>query len=236
MKSILSVIALATVVFTAQAVTLPPLTTIYQYICQGKTYAGSANPNYQPWEFIRGYALGTQSDSNSTTTTCYGQIDQTYAFLDQVTNGGYSALSHILSGDFSYVSSDVQTMTQNINNLVIQLSDQVIACQDSVKIKQLSTRTSKVSGFSNWVFTIGYGIFFDDIKGYLPEFMRPEVNQKIRSSVVEIYNIFSTWSSDPSTQRIECNNLGKQLGIFISETLEAKVDSDVPLVEAQKLN
>jgi hypothetical protein len=120
---------------------------------------------YQPWEFLRGYALGTQTDITSTTTTCYGQIDQTYAFLDQIASGSYGAINHILTGDFSYVSSDVQTLTQNFNNLVIQLSDQIIACQDSVKIKQLSTRTSKVSGATNWAFTVVYGIFFDQLKG-----------------------------------------------------------------------
>lgn len=170
MKSIVSVIALASVAFTTQAVTLPTLETIYKYVCAGKTYTDSSvSPavtytKYQPWEFIRGYALGTQSANTSTTTTCYGQVDQTYAFLDQIATGGYSALSHLLDGQFSYISSDVQTMTQNINNFVIQISDQVIACQDSVKIKQLSTRTSKVSGATNWIFTIVYGIFFDSIK------------------------------------------------------------------------
>ena len=172
MKSIVSVIALASVAFTTQAVTLPTLETIYKYVCAGKSYTQPTGvpgvtytfTAYQPWEFIRGYALGTQSANTSTTTTCYGQVDQTYAFLDQIATGGYSAISHLLDGQFSFITSDVQTLTQNINNLVIQLSDQVIACQDSVKIKQLSTRTSKVSGATNWIFTIVYGIFFDSIK------------------------------------------------------------------------
>jgi hypothetical protein len=46
----------------------------------------------------------------------------------------------------------------------------------------------------------------------------------------------STWSADPANNRFECNELGKQVGLFFSEILEAKVDSYVPLVEAQKLS
>jgi len=38
-----------------------------------------------------------------------------------------------------------------------------------------------------------------------------------------------------TNNKIDCFELGRQLGLFISETLEAKVDSYVPLVEAQKL-
>jgi hypothetical protein len=64
-------------------------------------------------------------------------------------------------------------MVQYVNNLAIQLSDQIIACQDGTKIKQLSTRTSKLSGFANWAFTIAYGIGFDYLKAYLPSFMQP---------------------------------------------------------------
>jgi hypothetical protein len=51
-----------------------------------------------------------------------------------------------------------------------------------------------------------------------------------------MYNIVSTYVSNPSVNRIEVNEFGKQLGLFISEVLEAKVDSYVPLVEAQKLS
>jgi hypothetical protein len=38
-----------------------------------------------------------------------------------------------------------------------------------------------------------------------------------------------------TANKIDCFELGRQVGLFISETLEAKVDSYVPLVEAQKL-
>jgi len=239
MKSILSLVALSTIAFTTNAYTLPALNTIYGYITAGKTYTdANGNPYkaYQPWEFLLGYAMGTQADITSTSTTCYGQVTQTYTFIDEIAVAGYSALNHILSADFSYVSSDVQTITQYFNNLVIQLSDQIIACQDAVKIKQLSTRTSKLSGATNWLFTIVYGIFFDQVKVYLPSFLQPQTNQKIGSSAYAIYNIVSTYVTNPSVNRIEINEFGKQIGLFISEVLEAKVVSYVPLVEAQKLS
>jgi len=88
MKSIISLIALSTIAFTAQAITLPSLNSIYQNVCAGKSYTKTVNGspvttiNYQPWELVRGYALGTQNDISSTTTTCYIQVDETYAFID----------------------------------------------------------------------------------------------------------------------------------------------------------
>ena len=76
-----------------------------------------------------------------------------------------------------------------VNNLIIQLNDQNIACQDGVKVKQLATRTSKVSGFFNWMFTITYGLTFDKfIKpnlGFLP---KPNGNQKLYDGVMSLYD------------------------------------------------
>jgi hypothetical protein len=50
-----------------------------------------------------------------------------------------------------------------------------------------------------------------------------------------VYNIVKPFAQSPATTKIDCWELGKQIGIFVSETLEAKVDSYVALVEAQKL-
>jgi hypothetical protein len=108
--------------------------------------------------------MGTQSDIDSTSTTCYLQVNETYAFIDKIVDGGYTALGSLVSGNFSQISSQVQQMVQYVNNLAIQMSDQILACQDAVKIKQLSTRTNKLSGLANWVFTIAYGIGFDYVK------------------------------------------------------------------------
>lgn len=114
------------------------------------------------------------------------------------------------------------------------MSDQTIACQDQLKIKQLQTRTNKISGFTNWAFTLAYGFAFDQIKSLIPfESLVPKTNQAIGDSGNKIYTIVSNYVSAP--QAIDCWDLGYQLGIFVSETLEAKVVTNVPLVEAQNL-
>lgn len=137
--------------------------------------------------------------------------------------------------DFSTSSANAQDMFQNLNNFVIQLSDQTIACQDSVKIKQLQTRTNKISGLTNWAFTLAYGFLFDKVKGSLPTFIPvPTTNQKVGDSGLALYHLISDFASG-TTSKIDCWSLGYQFGVFVSETLEAKVDSYVPLVEAQKL-
>jgi len=109
------------------------------------------------------------------------------------------------------------------------MSTQQIACQEIVKIKQLQTRTNTVSGFSNFGFTLLYGVFFDDIKGYLSFLPVPEGQQKIRTSGKAVYDIVS--QSFKSGTKIECFNFGLQIGTFISEILEAKTDNDVVLIE-----
>jgi hypothetical protein len=116
--------------------------------------------------------------------------------------------------------------------LVIQLSSQQIACQEIVKIKQLQTRTNTVSGFSNFGFTLLYGIFFDDIKGYLSFLPVPEGQQKLRTSGKAVYNMVSELFKSGS--KIECYDFGMQMGVFISEMLEAKTDNTVALIENLK--
>ncbi len=239
MRSILSLIALVTVAYVAQAQTsVTALNNLYSKVCKGKAYAAvGATPAYtayEPWEFIKGYALGSQNDISDTKSTCYGQVEQTYKFIDNMVDGGYSSVAQLLSGNFNTISDNVQILFQNMNNLIIQLSDQVIACQDSVKIKQLQTRTNKISGATNWAFTLAYGFLFDDIKKQLSFLPMPATNQKIRTSGLAVYDLVSTFAKDTS-QKIDCWDLGRQVGLFISETLEAKVDSYVPLIEAQKI-
>ena len=109
-------------------------------------------------------------------------MKETYKFLDTFVIEIYDIINYF---DFNTVSSKVQSLAQNVNNFVIQLSDQNIACQDGVKIKQLATRTSKLSGLFNWGFTIAYGLTFDDfVKPYLGFLPVPETNQQLKQGVV----------------------------------------------------
>lgn len=113
------------------------------------------------------------------------------------------------------------------------MSDQNIACQDSVKVKQLATRTSKLSGLFNWVFTIAYGLTFDDyIKpnlGFLPV---PETNQLIKTGFTGLYDQLDAFFNQGTV--FDCHELGKSWGIIVSESLEAKVESFVQFIEVQK--
>ena len=94
----------------------------------------------------------------------------------------------------------------------------------------MQTRTNAVSGFSNLFFTMVYGLFFDDVKSYVSFLPLPEAPQKIRVSGKALYNMLSTGS------KIECFSFGKEFGTFISEVLEAKTDSFIPLIEALTKN
>lgn len=234
MKSILSMIALATVAFVANAATL---TDVYQKICSGETYITNVNnvPQtsiyYQPWEALLGFALGTQADATDSASTCYKQVDETYKFIDTIVTQGYDIVNNF---DFNTVSAKFQILVQNVNNLVIQLSDQNIACQDSVKVKQLATRTSKVSGLFNWVFTVAYGLTFDDyikpmIGGFLPA---PPTNQKFKDAFYGLIDQVKAFAENQSP--IDCHLAGFNLGMITSELLEAKVESYVQFVEVQK--
>ncbi len=88
MKSIISLMAVATVAFVAQGATLDDL---YKKVCVGKAYTenGVTTTYYQPWEALRGYALGTQADSTDTSSTCYGQVSETYKFIDKIVTQAY---------------------------------------------------------------------------------------------------------------------------------------------------
>lgn len=79
MRSILSLIALVTVAYVAQAqTTVTGLRDIYSKFCIGKAYAADgtkpAFTAYEPWEFMKGYALGSQNDISDTKSTCYEQV------------------------------------------------------------------------------------------------------------------------------------------------------------------
>lgn len=51
------------------------------------------------------------------------------------------------------------------NNVFIQNVNQQVACQTSVKIKQLSMRLSTFSGAFNLAFTLGYGLITKNALG-----------------------------------------------------------------------
>jgi hypothetical protein len=162
--------------------------------------------------------LGTQADPEDEESTCFVQMQETYKFLDTIVYDAYDIISNF---DVNTVSSKVQSFAQNVNNYVIQLSDQNIACQDGVKVKQLATRTSKVSGLFNWAFTIAYGLTFDDyikpLLGFLP---KPETNQRLKEGIEGLIEQVKAFANAGTV--FDCRLLGNNWGIIVSESLEAK--------------
>jgi hypothetical protein len=88
--------------------------------------------------------------------------------------------------------------------LLIELSDQMVACKDSVKLKQLDTRLSSFSGFFNLAFTVGYA-FIDSS------------NSDLYASIMQFANVGS----------LSCNDIGFNFGKLIANLLEAKSPSEV---------
>ena len=70
----------------------------------------------------------------------------------------------------------------NLNDLVIQVDDQIKACQHGVRIKQFGMRTNSISGFFNLVFTIAYGFGFDKLRVKYLSFLPPQQNKQISES------------------------------------------------------
>jgi hypothetical protein len=148
--------------------------------------------------------------------------------MDAVADEVYNMGINLMAFDLSAFSKNFSLFLVEINNLLIQFSDQALACQDGVKIKQFSTRTSQLSGFFNWVFTIGYGIGLDFI---IPP-ATPADAQPMHTAALAIYNhIFNYFATNT---KINCQDLGYNLGIMVSESLEARVDTTVAFIEVAK--
>jgi hypothetical protein len=93
MKSIISMMAVASIAFVAQGASLEDL---YKNVCVGKVYTDSnevTTTKYQPWEAILGYALGTQADPADTKSTCYSQVTETYRFIDEIVTQAYKIVN-----------------------------------------------------------------------------------------------------------------------------------------------
>ncbi len=118
--------SLATLVAVVSCAIPTGLENIYKKMCAGKEYTdagGATYKNFQPWEFIKGYQLGSQIQSDDTTSTCYGETEQTFNFIDSMVSGSYSWMTEIFQGKFDTVGKNTQETFQNLNSLVIQLSD-----------------------------------------------------------------------------------------------------------------
>lgn len=105
---------MSSVAFFAQGYSnVGTLNTFYASICKGINYnnvTGATQVNYEPWEFIKGYNLGTQIDILDTKSTCFGQVNQTFEFINNIVDNGYSWAQQLLDFNFTSSSSNAQVM------------------------------------------------------------------------------------------------------------------------------
>jgi hypothetical protein len=128
----------------------------------------------------------------------------------------------------SNVGKDVKLLASNINNLMIQYSDQQIACEDLNKIKQFSTRTQTLSGLYNLAFTIGTGIL--SAFSYQVADLSPTALE-IGEAFTSLYN---GWYYDNAS--FTCHTLGFYLAKIMAISLSAFTDDEVYFTEVMKYN
>ena len=95
-----------------------------------------------------GYALGTQDNTGDTTTTCAQFTASSRNQIDAIGNAlrANTGTDSVLQG------------FQNGMYFVVAYSDQMIACKDSAKIKNLDTRLNELSGAFNMVGTAAWAV------------------------------------------------------------------------------
>jgi hypothetical protein len=216
------------------------LETFYGYICDDHTQVeeltGTTSASYLPYtdnsffQFITGSALGMQSEQNITDSTCFPQAYQTKEFMDAIADYIYSIITGLISFDFTDLSSDATNLLIQLNNLVIQLSDQNTACQSTLFIKQFAARTQTIPGLFNAIFSLGYGIGYNFLATYVT-FLPAGTQQNLNIASLNLFNYVYEYFSAGTL--IDCQEFGFNVGLFLSEFLEAKIETTVAFADVQ---
>jgi len=245
MKFALSIVATISLAALQANAYSTGLETIYGYVCSSEaqveydpTDSSATSTLYTDnsiWQFVTGFALGEQLQQGATTSTCFSQAYQTKTFLDDVCDQLYTIGYNLYNLDFSTFQTDIATLTLDFNNLLIQYNDQSIGCQTQNKIVQFATRTQTVSGFSNWMFTIFYGTFYNMIQtiptygAYLPQI----ADQPMYTAVMYIYGQIYDFYTSGYTTTMNCQLIGYYAGQWLAESLSTYVETTVALVQIQ---
>ena len=148
-------------------------------------------------EAIRGFAKGQMglaaSTTDASTYDCYKQADQ-----------AATQMNALLESFTNFQISDYMRPVYMTTALMVEMSDQMVACKDSVKLKQLDNRLSTFSGLFNLLFTVGYA-FIEGTKNDL------------YNSMIELVKFSS----------LSCTELGFNFGKFTANLLEAKSPTEV---------
>lgn len=182
---------------------------------------------------MTGFALGQQLQQGATTSTCFAQSYQTKTFLDDISDQLYTIGTNLYNFEFANFQTDLATLSLNFNNLLIQYNDQSIGCQTQNKIVQFATRTQTVSGFSNWVFTIFYGTFYNMIQSiptygaYLPQIAAQPMYESVMYIYGQIYGFYTAGTL------MNCQQIGFYAGQWVAESLSTYVETTVAIVQIQ---
>ena len=129
------------------------------------------------------------------------------------------------------LSTNLGSLMLNVNNLFIQYNDQAIACEVQTMIQQFAARTQTVSGLSNWIFTIAYGTFYPLLQSYLSTYLPSNGNQEMYTSVMSVFDQLYTFFTVATP--MNCQQLGYMVGLWVSDSLQAKVDTSVAVIAVQ---
>lgn len=250
MKFALKVVAFVSLAATQAFAAITTIDDIYSLICDSNIqyqcasgtdcYDETNSVSYDttalytdasPFQWITGFALGQQKEANVTDSTCFGQSYQTKEFLESISEMAFTIGYQLYNFDFTDLTTNGGTLMVDVNNLMIQMTDQMTACQTELKIKQFATRTQEFSGFFNWVFTIGYGTFYNVLEhtylnGIIPAIAQQEMN-------IAMWNIVNPIVTLYYGKTINCRDFGYNMGLWLSDSLTAKVDTTVALIEVQ---
>jgi hypothetical protein len=184
-----------------------------------------------PFQFITGYVLGAQSDQNITDSTCFPQAYQTKEFMDEIADSLYSIYSDVSSFDISDAVTYLDDLIVSFSNLVIQLSDQAVACQSELFIKQFATRTQSFSGLFNALFTGIYGVGYDFAAETFTWLPASSTQDNMNIAALNLYNDLTAYFSDGTL--LDCQELGFNWGLMWSTFLTANIDTTVAFTEVQ---
>ena len=122
---VLTVAATTAAVTNGYSVTLHNL---YAGFCQETTQSSLASDgtssgalftDNSPFQFVTGFALGTQVQQNVTESDCFIQANQTKTFLDTMVDSSYLIMSESMAFDFTNLGSNFATLVAYFNNYLI---------------------------------------------------------------------------------------------------------------------
>lgn len=151
--------------------------------------------------------------------------------MDTIADYLYSIVSDTVSFSFTDFTTNLAGLAVQLNNIIIQTSDQNTACQNSLFIKQFAARTQTIPGLFNAIFSIAYGVGYNFATEYLT-FLPAAEQQDLNIAALNLFNDFYAYAVDGTL--FDCQELGFNLGLFLSEFLEAKIETTVAFSEVQE--